>query len=89
MIDSKIKKARLSALQSILKKQQNDFNCQFKGDRLNVLIEKKGRNHNQYVGRSIYNQSIFMESKKNIIGSIVRAKILDNTNFALSAEILI
>ena len=47
------------------------------------------RNHNQYVGRSIYNQSIFMESKKNIIGSIVRAKILDNTNFALSAEILI
>ena len=88
-IDSKIKKARLSALQSILKKQQNDFNSQFKGGSLNVLIEKKGRNHNQYVGRSIYNQSIFMESKKNIIGSIVRAKILDNTNFALSAEILI
>ena len=86
-IDIKVKKARLSALQSLLKKQQNDYNSKFKGKKLKILIEKKGRNFNQYVGRSIYNQSVFMNSNKNIIGSIVNAKIIGNTNFALSAKL--
>lgn len=86
-IDIKVKKARLSALQSLLKKQQNDYNSKFKGKKLKILVEKKGRNINQYVGRSIYNQSVFMNSNSNIIGSIVNTKIIGNTNFALSAEL--
>ena len=83
-IDENVKKARLSAMQTLLKKQQNDFNKKFLNKHLDVLIEKKGRHINQYVGRSIYNQSIFMESKKNLIGSIVNTFIRENTNFALS-----
>ena len=83
-----IKKARLFALQTLLKKQQDDYNKLFVGKKLNVLIEKKGRNSNQFVGRSIYNQSVFMNSNKNIIGSIVKTKIINSTNFALSAEVI-
>ncbi len=83
-----IKKARLFALQTLLKKQQEDYNKLFVGKTLKVLIEKKGRNLNQYVGRSIYNQSVFMNSNKNIIGSIVKTKIINSTNFALSAEVI-
>ena len=83
-----IKKARLLALQTLLKKQQDDYNKLFVGKKLNVLIEKKGRNSNQFVGRSIYNQSVFMNSNKNIIGSIVKTKIINSTNFALSAEVI-
>ncbi|MBG77354.1 MAG: tRNA-2-methylthio-N(6)-dimethylallyladenosine synthase [Alphaproteobacteria bacterium MarineAlpha5_Bin12] len=83
-----IKKARLLALQTLLKKQQDDYNKLFVGKKLNVLIEKKGRNSNQFVGRSIYNQSVFMNSNTNIIGSIVKTKIINSTNFALSAEVI-
>jgi len=83
-----IKKARLSALQSLLKLQQKEYNKSFVGKSLNVLIEKKGRNNDQFVGRSIYNQSVFMKNKKNIIGSIVKTKIIDSTNYALSAQII-
>ena len=85
-VDNKLKKARLLALQSLLKKQQKDFNNSFVGSELGVLIEKKGRYPNQFVGRSIYNQSVFMSNKTNIIGSIVKAKIIESTNFALSAS---
>ena len=88
-VSLKDKKDRLSALQSLLKKQQEDYNKQFKGKELEVLIEKKGRYPNQYVGRSVYNQSTFMKSHENIIGCIVNAKIISNTNFALSAELVL
>ena len=86
-IDIKVKKERLSSLQSLLKKQQNDYNTQFKGKKLKILVERKGRYSDQYVGRSIYNQSVFMQSSNNIVGSIVNTKIIGNTNFALSAEL--
>ena len=82
-----LKKARLHALQSLLKKQQREFNNLFLGKQLNILVEKKGRNTNQYVGRSVYNQSVFMENNNDIIGSIVNTTIIDNTNYALSAKI--
>ena len=75
-------------MQTLLKKQQDDYNKLFVGKKLNVLIEKKGRNSNQFVGRSIYNQSVFMNSNTNIIGSIVKTKIINSTNFALSAEVI-
>ena len=83
-VESNVKKARLSALQSLLKKQQKEYNKEFIGKNLKVLVEKKGKYINQFVGRSIYNQSVFMTSKKNILGSIINTKIKDSTNFALS-----
>jgi len=85
-VDNKLKKARLLALQSLLKKQQKFFNNSFVGKELGILFEKKGRYTNQFVGRSIYNQSVFMNNKKNIIGSIINGKIIESTNFALSAS---
>ena len=66
---------------------KNIRKAMIKGKKLKVLVEKKGRYLNQYVGRSEYNQSVFMKSSKNIIGSVVNTKIIGNTNFALSAEL--
>ena len=79
------KKARLSALQSILKEQQKNFNKSFIGKNIEVLFEKKGRYENQYIGRSIYNQSTFIEINKNLIGSIQKVRIKKSTDFALEA----
>jgi len=84
-IDYKIKKERLYILQSLLKKQQKSYNEKFIGRNLEILFEKIGKHKNQFVGRSVYNQSVFMNSQKNLLGSIIKANINNTTNFALSA----
>jgi tRNA-2-methylthio-N6-dimethylallyladenosine synthase len=81
------KKARLSALQSLLKEQQKKFNNSFVGSNMEILFEKKGRYQNQYIGRSIYNQSVFTKNDKDLINTIKKVKILNSTNFSLESLI--
>jgi tRNA-2-methylthio-N6-dimethylallyladenosine synthase len=79
------KKARLSALQSLLKKQQKNYNKSFIGKNMEILFEKKGRYKNQYIGRSIYNQSVFIKSPKNLISQICNVNIVNSTDFSLES----
>ena len=81
------KKARLSALQSLLKEQQKNYNKSFVGKKIQVLFEKKGRHNDQFIGRSIYNQSVFTKSKTNLINKIKDAKIINSTDFALESSV--
>ena len=81
------KKARLSALQSLLKEQQKKFNKSFVGSNMEILFEKKGRYQNQYIGRSIYNQSVFTKNDTDLINTIKKVKILSSTDFALESLI--
>ena len=87
-IDKSVKKARLSALQSLLKEQQIKFNRSFVGKNIEVLFDRKGRYANQFIGRSAYNQSVFTNSEKNLIGKIMQTQISRSTDFALQAEII-
>ena len=86
-IDIFEKKARLSALQSLLKDQQVKYNQSFINKNMEVLFEKKGRHQNQFIGRTIYNQSVFTTSKENILNKILNVKIINSTNFALECQI--
>ena len=54
---------------------------------MDVLFEKKGRYKNQFIGRTIYNQSTFMNSSKNILNKILKVKITNTTNYALECQI--
>ncbi|PPR47529.1 MAG: tRNA-2-methylthio-N(6)-dimethylallyladenosine synthase [Alphaproteobacteria bacterium MarineAlpha5_Bin9] len=85
-ISNPIKKARLAALQSLLKKQQKEYNDSFLNKKIEILFEKKGRYKNQYIGRSIYNQSVHVKSNLNLIGSLKKVKISSNTNFSLEGK---
>ena len=78
-----IKKARLSALQALLKKQQKEYNNSFINKTIDVLFDKKGRHKNQFIGRSIYNQSVFASSDKSLIGAIKKINVSRSTDFAL------
>ena len=79
------KKARLSALQSLLQSQQKKFNDSFVGRNIEILFEKKGKYKNQYIGRSVYNQSVFIKSQKNLINKIQNVNILKANNFSLES----
>ena len=86
-IDNAVKKARLSALQSLLNKQQIDYNRSFLNKDMEVLFEKEGRHENQYIGRTIYNQSTFINSEEKLINKILKVKITNSTNFSLECQI--
>tara|TARA_B110000240_G_scaffold131140_1_gene145580 strand:- start:55 stop:660 length:606 start_codon:yes stop_codon:yes gene_type:complete len=86
-IDLSIKKARLSALQSLLKEQQIIYNKSFIGKKVEILFDRTGRHKDQFIGRSIYNQSVFMKSKTNLIGKNINVKIINSTDYALEASI--
>ena len=86
-IDKGIKKARLTALQSLLKEQQIRYNKSFIGKNIEILFDRKGRYENQYIGRSIYNQSVFTSSEKNLIGQVLLVDIKRSTDFALEATL--
>ena len=86
-VDLSIKKARLSALQSLLKEQQKNYNKSFVNRELEILFDRKGRHKNQYIGRSIYNQSVFVNSTSGLIGKKLNAKIIRSTDFALEGEL--
>ena len=86
-VDKDIKKARLSALQSLLKQQQINYNKSFVGKKIEVLFDRMGRYENQYIGRSTYNQSAFITSSENLIGKIYQAKVVRSTDFALEVKI--
>ncbi len=81
------KKARLSALQSLLTQQQINFNKSFINKGMEVLFEKLGRHKDQFIGRTIYNQSTFVNSKKDLLNQIMNVKIINSTNFALECQI--
>ena len=86
-VDLSIKKARLSALQSLLKEQQKNYNKSFVNSALEILFDRKGRHKNQYIGRSIYNQSVFVNSTSGLIGKKLNIKIIRSTGFALEGEL--
>ena len=86
-IDITTKKARLSALQSLLKQQQVKFNKSFVDHEMEILFEKTGRHENQYVGRTIYNQSAFISHSNNLINKIIKVKVSRSTDFALECQL--
>ena len=86
-IDKRIKKARLSALQSLLKQQQAEFNKSFINKEMDILFEKIGRHKNQYIGRTIYNQSVFTKYKENLISKLIKGTIIKSTDFALECQV--
>jgi len=70
-----IKTERLTALQTLLQRQQRDFNQASVGRVLPVLFEKPGRHAGQLVGRSPYLQSVHTAADADRVGTIVPVTI--------------
>ena len=75
------KNHRLYELQKLILKQQEKFNQQFLNKSVNVLVEETGTHPNQVKGRTEYFQPAYLNSDKNLIGSIVKVKVKEaNSN---------
>ena len=76
-IPDDVKAARLDALQSLLRVQQNAFNQATVGQVLPVLFERPGRHPGQLVGRSPYMQAVHAALPGAVVGDIVDMRIIE------------
>ena len=77
-VDENIKSKRLQEVQDLLRLQQMQFNKKSINSTLNVLVLKKGKKVNQYLGRTPFNQSIYFNSNyNNLIGSTIDITVTD------------
>lgn len=85
-VDEEVKTERLARLQELLNRQQLQFNQQVVGKILPVLIEKKGKYPDQWVGKSPYLQSVHLTSPKNLLGQMINVTITDGFANSISGS---
>lgn len=83
-----IKTQRLQKLQNLLTKQQNDFLKSKIGQKMNILLERPGRDEGQFIGRSPWLFPVVVSTKNNI-GDIITVEITANGTNSLLAEQII
>lgn len=74
-VPESVKSERLTALQALLKQQQENFNKGFIGKPMEVLIEKREESSGNLIGRTEYMQLFRMPNVENVrIGDLVMAQ---------------
>ncbi len=87
LVRADIAKERLARLQGLINEQQRAFNLGSVGLTLPVLLDRKGKRAGQLVGRSPFNQSVFVEGKERLMNTIVDIKITEGFDNSLTGEI--
>lgn len=78
---------RLQRLQGLLNEQQIDFNKKSVGLILPVLFDRKGKREGQLVGRSPFNQSVFVEANERLMHTIADVNITEGFDNSLTGNI--
>ena len=82
-----VKAERLARLQTRLDAQTRAFNAATVGRRLPVLMEKRGRDPGQLVGRSPYLQAVWTDAPESVLGQIVDVQIIGTGAYSLSGQL--
>lgn len=85
-VDEDVKAERLARLQEVLNRQQRVFNESCIGKTLPVLLDRKGREPGQLVGRSPYMQAVHTEGPETLLGTTVNLTISAGQANGLAAE---
>ena len=86
-IEEEKKSERLLSLQSLLTLHQKNFQKRMIGNEYPVLIEKKGKEIDQVVGRSPYLQPVFIKGSIDLLGNIVPVEMKSYRTNSLEGEI--
>ena len=85
-IDENVKSERLFYLQSLLNSQHGDYNKNFIGKTLEVLVSKKVKN--QMTGKSSYFQTVYFDGDEKLNGKLVNLEIIDSSRNSLIGKFL-
>ena len=78
----------MSALQQLLRAQQDAFNRAHLDAVLPVLFERPGRKPGQLIGRSPFMQSVHVYAPDRLIGTIAECRIVAIHNNSLGGEVV-
>ncbi len=87
-VNEDIKDSRLQMLQDLLREQQLAFNMSMAGQRMTVLLEKKGRHEGQLIGKSPFLQSVHLDAHERLLGQIVTVDIEGGSQNSLAGKIV-
>ncbi|MDR1031946.1 MAG: tRNA (N6-isopentenyl adenosine(37)-C2)-methylthiotransferase MiaB [Holosporales bacterium] len=87
-VPEKVKEQRLAALQDLLDRQQQDFNNESVGSVQPVLFERFGRYDGQVIGRTPYNQPVYIDSDEGLIGHTRQVHIASLDKHSLSGTLI-
>jgi tRNA-2-methylthio-N6-dimethylallyladenosine synthase len=76
-IPEDVKSERLARLQELIMKEQKEFNESCIGKTMPVLFQDSGKYEGQIMGRSPYMQSVYVNAKTDLIGTIQNVKIIE------------
>lgn len=74
-VEEAVKTERLARLQALLNEQQQAFNAGCVGKTIDVLIEKPGRDADQWIARSPWLQSVIVPASLGQIGDVCRVQV--------------
>lgn len=88
LVHESIATERLARLQGLLNEQQIAFNKKCIGLTLPVLLDRKGKKPGQLVGRSPFNQSVFVEAPERLMNTIAQIKVSEGFENSLTGAIV-
>jgi len=74
-VPEEVKANRLQQLQDLLNEQQLAFNQKTVGTIQPVLLDRKGRQKGQFIGRSPYMQSVVVNAPDRLFGQVIDVRI--------------
>ncbi len=85
-----LKKERLWKLIDLQKKISAKINKKLEGEIFEVLVDKKSKKHieNQFSGRTRTNKTVVFISKRNLLGQLVKVKIIKSSPWTLYGELI-
>lgn len=87
-VDEGVKGERLARLQTLLTGHQVDFQNSMIGRVIPVLLEKKGREAGQMIGKSPYLHAVHMLADQSQVGKIVNVKVVATERNSLSGVVV-
>ncbi len=88
-VPEEVKSERLAQLQELLNAQQLAFNQASVGQRLPVLMERRGKRPGQLAGRSPAMQAVVVEAPERLLGKLVEVEILGAHANSLTGRVAI
>ena len=87
-IDEDVKSERLHRLQALLQDQSLAFNRRSVGQSCDILIERRGRQPGQWIGKSPWLQSVVVTDPTLSVGDLVRAELVSAGPNSLEGRLL-
>lgn len=89
-ISLKIKKERLWKLIDLQKKISANLNKKLEGKLFEILVDKQSKKNieNQFSGRTSGNKTVVFTSKENLLGELVKVKIIQSSPWTLYGELI-